>query len=301
MRLQVSADALGLPYEPWLECLAYAVVDSPEGALPWLAVSTCWQETILSSPDLWTNIIIDSGHDEISRFQTFLALSGHRLLHVRITRPRYSEEVLRCVLKEGHRIASFCTLELDSAWARGLAGPFTSEASVYPELEVLEVPWKHLEDTYKTSIWKLCPKVSKLGPLVWSAEREAELPETLQEFRLPIVYPNQAYSFSHRGSYLRSLDLNYSPRPAPSTEEEKEPLPWPEHLKQVFKEISQSLSWSANLIHEFALGTDWHKAVEAAGQRFIPLMMFRPHSELVLFVRFMRLNSSKGCLVPILS
>jgi hypothetical protein len=71
-----------LPYEPWLQCLSLATRDSAEGPLPYLAVSNHWSEAILSSPTLWTQIVINNGEDEEARLHTFLHLSASLLLDV---------------------------------------------------------------------------------------------------------------------------------------------------------------------------------------------------------------------------
>jgi hypothetical protein len=79
---QTRDPLIRLPYETWLQCLSLAADDSADGPLPYLTVSTHWSETILSSPALWTQIIIDNGEDEEARLHTFLHLSGSQLLDV---------------------------------------------------------------------------------------------------------------------------------------------------------------------------------------------------------------------------
>src|SRR5277367_2452164 len=74
-----------LPYETWLQCLSLAIYDSTDGPLPYLAVSPNWSETILGSPALWTQIIIDNGEDEEARLHTFLHLSASQVLDVKCT------------------------------------------------------------------------------------------------------------------------------------------------------------------------------------------------------------------------
>jgi hypothetical protein len=71
-----------LPYETWLKCLSLAIHDFATGPLAYLAVSPDWSETILNSPTLWTQIIIDDGEDEEARLHIFLHLSASQLLDV---------------------------------------------------------------------------------------------------------------------------------------------------------------------------------------------------------------------------
>jgi hypothetical protein len=80
MNPQTRDPLIRLPYETWLQCLSLAIQDSADGPLPYLAVSPHWSETILSSPALWTQIIINNGEDEEARLHTFLHLSASQLL-----------------------------------------------------------------------------------------------------------------------------------------------------------------------------------------------------------------------------
>jgi hypothetical protein len=82
MNLQTRDPLVRLPYETWLQCLSFATCDSADGPLPYLAVSAHWSETILSSPILWTQIIICNSEDEEARLHTFLHLSASLLVDV---------------------------------------------------------------------------------------------------------------------------------------------------------------------------------------------------------------------------
>jgi hypothetical protein len=82
MNPQTMDPLIRLPYETWLQCLSLATRDSVAGPLPYLAVSPHWSETILSSPALWTKIILGKGEDEEARLHTFLHLSASLLLDV---------------------------------------------------------------------------------------------------------------------------------------------------------------------------------------------------------------------------
>jgi hypothetical protein len=91
MNPQTRDPLVRLPYETWLQCLSLAIHESADepfrhksadGPLPYLAVSPHWNETILSSPALWTRIIINNSEDEEARLHTFLHLSASQLLDV---------------------------------------------------------------------------------------------------------------------------------------------------------------------------------------------------------------------------
>ena len=64
-----------LPYELWVKCITLYARQQPEGALPLLAVSSEWQSRLLETPEIWTSIYLDGGHDEQSRVQCFFHLS----------------------------------------------------------------------------------------------------------------------------------------------------------------------------------------------------------------------------------
>lgn len=75
-RLLRSHDPLHiLPYELWLECIKIYARDQPEGPLPLFDISAIWRGRLLESPQIWTTIYYDGGHDEGCRAETFFQLS----------------------------------------------------------------------------------------------------------------------------------------------------------------------------------------------------------------------------------
>lgn len=72
------------PSEIFTAIIRFAASAQLGGPLPFLAVSTIWEFTILRSPDVWTYIIINDNDDALERTETFIHLSGLQPLEIHI-------------------------------------------------------------------------------------------------------------------------------------------------------------------------------------------------------------------------
>jgi hypothetical protein len=75
-------DPLVLPLELWTWCVALAIDGREAGPLEFLAVSRRWENALLDTPSLWTQIYVQNGEDEAARISTFLRFSRGCPLHV---------------------------------------------------------------------------------------------------------------------------------------------------------------------------------------------------------------------------
>ena len=79
---------------------------SAGGPLSYLAVSPSWQDSIISSPHLWTTIFFDCGEDEEARLHTFSHLSQDLPLYLVYFNPRYGKTIGRFINNHRLRIQS---------------------------------------------------------------------------------------------------------------------------------------------------------------------------------------------------
>jgi hypothetical protein len=75
-----------LPYELWLECMQWPILDSANSPLLYMSVSHQWENLLLESPSIFTTIVVNDGEDELARIHAFLHLSAGHPINVRITR-----------------------------------------------------------------------------------------------------------------------------------------------------------------------------------------------------------------------
>ena len=73
-----------LPYELWSLCIGFAIDGQQAGPLELIMVSKRWENLLLDSPSLWSQIYLQNGEDEMARISTFLHLSKSSPLHVDI-------------------------------------------------------------------------------------------------------------------------------------------------------------------------------------------------------------------------
>jgi hypothetical protein len=95
-----------LPYEPWHECIRFAAIQSVEGPLPYLAVSSSWADSIIASPHLWNTILFDCGEDEEARIYTFSHLSQDLPLYLIYLYSRDGKTIERFINNYSVRIRS---------------------------------------------------------------------------------------------------------------------------------------------------------------------------------------------------
>lgn len=157
-----------LPYEPWLQCLTFASLGIAGGPLPYMQISTKWHDCILSSPQLWTNIVIDGGEDEENRIYTFLMLSKGQDLDLMIMMPTSLRNV--AIIKANSRRIRSITLSVTICnWSSEELSHQASyllsrlaESSLYSKIGALSID-KLLEPVIPESFFKACPVLRYLN------------------------------------------------------------------------------------------------------------------------------------------
>jgi len=188
-----------LPYEISIECLFYAFCgwELAAGPLPYMAVSSHWCKTILGSPPLWRNIVIDGGEDERARVETFLLLSRDHPLDVDVVVSEECSKSLESLFDHKWRIRSLTIsrFNTDDASPSVMADRYGGAIrrlvgnGVYPALKRLRYNNLLLlgpGDKTDTALMSACPQLRILqGPTV-SIELAASLPPGMREISLKI-------------------------------------------------------------------------------------------------------------------
>jgi hypothetical protein len=93
-----------LPYELGSLCIQFAIAGRVAGPLHFIMVSRYWEDFLLNSPTLWTQIYIQNGEDETARISTFVHLSKQSPLHVDVMTVLPTVDSLRLVAEHISRV-----------------------------------------------------------------------------------------------------------------------------------------------------------------------------------------------------
>jgi hypothetical protein len=222
------------PYEIWQDCFRLAISDAADGPLPYLAVSTKWNETILHDPSFWTTIIIDDGEDQDARIYTFLCLSKTLLLDVET----WGFDGFPGIIEGcSSRIRSItqCTSRSDRPLSQFLAEwPKSGHTPSFPELKTLIGLDR---STLSRDFLLACPKLSIVRWVEVEIADEPYLPSTMKEVSFTRVDPCRLSKIIHRTN-IQSLGLTYPPWPPL---DEAEIAGWRTALRSVAISLSPQL------------------------------------------------------------
>jgi hypothetical protein len=148
-----------LPHEAWVLSIQHYARAQPEGPLPLLDVSRSWQKNLLSTPEVWTTIHFDGGHDELCRVECFFYLS--RSLLVDLVVGSNSAVIDPVLLKYRKRIQSLIFLaEWSTMYPTSEISWFSSKLGVctYPNLVYIYLT-SPMDDKVMvtTRLLKACP------------------------------------------------------------------------------------------------------------------------------------------------
>ncbi len=96
-----------LPAELWLQAMHAFVDEDPDRVFTLMLISKDWERTVISTPNLWVNIVIREGHDSICRPYVHRILSRDLQISVTFVQPMDLEAFeanLNIVNEEAHRI-----------------------------------------------------------------------------------------------------------------------------------------------------------------------------------------------------
>lgn len=152
-----------LPYEIWLECMRLYAHDQPDGPLVLLNVSVAWESRLLESPQLWTTIYYDGGHDEECRAECFFHLSG--TLPVRLVIGRTPGKMTGA-LKYCHKISSLffwgITISQDSLFGASFFPKRFDDEWYSNIIRLYKVPLRHDEVALQSSMGSALPTLVRL-------------------------------------------------------------------------------------------------------------------------------------------
>lgn len=186
-----------LPYDVWIECIKFAVVDDPVGPLPYLAVSPEWSRNLMEEPSLWTTIVIYNGEDEAARIHIFLHLSQNYLLDV-VNRAS-GNRLLAILEANAPRIRS---IELKMwSWMDEEGAIFDTKYSL-PNLQVLDAG----DRTIPSGFILRCPKLTTIFAFV-DIENHHLLNHATQDVKFTGTKYDKVQEISPNSKY-RSLGIN---------------------------------------------------------------------------------------------
>lgn len=226
-----------LPYETWLEVLLFAIEHSAAGPLPYLAISSRWQQVILESPPLWAAIVLDGSEDQDPRAVTFLHLSVQHPIDVYYSNPENYGSISDRILQEAYRIRSLTITRTASAVdsnIRGFLKGMSSNGISYPQMLRLDGEWVY----FKQSLMELLPLFPNLRRFDSSLSAELWVPPTLEYIKLVTISLTDPHDIYERPS-LRSLDINYIGDSEVAPEER--PRAWIKHLDQLARCLGNHL------------------------------------------------------------
>jgi len=93
-----------LPMELWSWCIQLAIDGQRAGPLQFIMVSRRWQNTLLDSPVLWTQIHLHNKEDEMALVSTLLHLSKRSPLHVDILTELPTTSSLELIAEHSSRV-----------------------------------------------------------------------------------------------------------------------------------------------------------------------------------------------------
>lgn len=239
------------PYEIWQDCFRLAISDAAHGPLPYLAVSTKWNETILHDPSFWTTIIIDDREDQDARIYTFLCLSKTLLLDVEYRGYNGFPEVMDGCAS---RIRSAMQLTSRSSLSQCLEEWLNSRhIPSFPEMKTIISEYSY---RLSRALLLACPKLSIVRRGIVEMADEPYLSSTVKEVNFTRVDHRGLAKIVHRTD-IQSLGLICPPRP-PLDENEKEVstqiVGWPAALRSVAISLGPQLQ---SLHMELSLDIFW--------------------------------------------
>jgi len=231
-----------LPYETWLQCLSLAIYDSADGPLPYLAVSPNWSETILSSPALWTLIILNNGEDEEARLHTFLHLSTSQLLDV-MCPGNVPVKLLQSLAQHRTRIRS---LEINNITEYEIIPTPLLISLGHPTMRQLTFRCPSSSNPILNALIHACPSLRSLD--IDSLTEESMIVATLEEARVYIrTLANLEYLY--KCTHLRSLTLvGYVDDSMPESEVRNHFLQLSSHLGPRLVKLNISLTWEKFMV-----------------------------------------------------
>lgn len=195
------------PYEIWQDCFQLAIYDTVYGPLPYLAVSTKWNETILHDPAFWTKIIIDDGEDQDARIYTFLYLSQPRLIDVEYRAnngfPRVMEGYSPRIRSIKDSATIFNTNSPGNLWTTLDPERARDDIPSFPEIKTLIGMSHH---TLSRSFVLACPNLKIIRSIGVNISYEPCLSSTIQEATFSEVRPDNLLKIKGYG-HIRSLAL----------------------------------------------------------------------------------------------
>jgi hypothetical protein len=214
------------PYEIWQDCFRLAISDEAHGPLPYLAVSTKWNETILQDPSFWTTIIIDDGEDQDARIYTFLFLSKTLLLDVEYGAangfPRVMDgcasrirSIMESTIKSSGTLSDFL-----EEWLK------SGQVSSFPEMKTLIGAYRY---TLSRAFLLACPKLSIIRSVKVEMADEPYLTSAVKEVNFTWVERRGLSMIVHR-THLQSLGLICPPWPDEDEENNAQIAGWPTTL-----------------------------------------------------------------------
>jgi hypothetical protein len=223
-----------LPYDAWHECIRFAAMQSVEGPLPYLAVSSSWADSIIASPILWTTIIFDDyREDQEARLHTFSHLSQDLPLYLIYIYSSDGKTIERFINNHRLRIRS---IEDEYGAGEMLSTVLGTITTSLPALRYLE-SWDDISERFFSNCVNLRVVQSPQVRIV----DEACLGPHVESICFNDVEPSSIVNLTHRTN-IRTLGLSLWRRGDGPFWDEKTGEPFKAPMANLFTKISQTLS-----------------------------------------------------------
>lgn len=132
------------PPEIWLTCLHQLIDDAPNDLFTLLLVSREWQDILVSTPEMWTTVVVSNNIDAPQMIQAAFQLSHGQSLCLAVMLPfSPTETLIKQLGTERERIRNIVFHEskrstYPSPSYHAIAGDFLSQLQPLPQLEIVE-------------------------------------------------------------------------------------------------------------------------------------------------------------------